>query len=60
MFSGTDVSTVDIKNLGYSGIKLLGHYLLGFEVHLKIFIQILNILDYAASYNFWWKNWAYR
>lgn len=50
--SGTDVSTVDIKNLGYSGIKLLGHYLLGFEVHLKIFIQILNILDYAASYNF--------
>lgn len=52
MFSGTDVSTVDTKSFGYSGIKLLAHYLLGFEVHLKVFTQILNILDYDASYNF--------
>lgn len=52
MFSGTAVSAVDIENLSYSGIKLLGHYLLGFESHLKIFIQSLNILDYAGAYNF--------
>lgn len=43
---------IDIKNLGYCGMKLLGCYLLGFEVHLKILIQILNVLDYAASYIF--------
>lgn len=29
--------------------------LLGFEIHLKILIQIWNILDWAASLNFFWK-----
>lgn len=47
-----NLSTVGIKNWRYPGIKLLGHYFLGFDILLVMFIQVLNVPDYAVSYIF--------
>lgn len=46
-----NLSTVGIKNWKYPGIKLLGRYFLGFDI-LEMFIQVLNVPDYAISYIF--------